>query len=109
MKKSLGDKGELFPQSVFIIGSYDEDGVPNAMNAAWAGECSRHEVCFNIGDHKTTANIVKKGAFTVAPANLANLVSADYFGIATGKLEKLLSKAHQGHAIVYTGFSVDVF
>lgn len=84
MKKSLGDMGELFPQSVFIIASYDEDGVPNAMNAAWAGECTRHEICFNIGDHKTTANIVKKGAFTVAPADLANVVSADYFGIATG-------------------------
>ena len=84
MKKSLGDAGELFPQSVFIIASYDENGVPNAMNAAWAGECSRHEICFNIGSHKTTANIVKKGAFTVAPANMANVVSADYFGIATG-------------------------
>ena len=83
-KKSLGNAGELFPQSVFIIASYDENGVPNAMNAAWAGECSRHEICFNIGDHKTTANIVKKGAFTVAPANKANVVSADYFGIATG-------------------------
>ncbi len=84
MKKSLGDAGELFPQSVFIIGSYDENGVPNAMNAAWAGECSRHEICFNIGDHKTTENIVKKGAFTVAPADRAHVVSADYFGIATG-------------------------
>ena len=84
MKKSLGSVGELFPQSVFIIASYDENGVPNAMNAAWAGECTRHEVCFNIGNHKTTANIVKKGAFTVAPANRANLVSADYFGIASG-------------------------
>ena len=84
MKRSLGNAGELFPQSVFIIASYDEDGVPNAMNAAWAGECSRHEVCFNIGDHKTTANIVRKGAFTVAPADAANVVTADYFGIATG-------------------------
>ena len=55
--KNFGDAGELFPQSVFIIASYDENGVPNAMNAAWAGECSRHEICFNIGDHKTTANI----------------------------------------------------
>ncbi len=85
MKKSLGNAGELFPQSVFIIASYDEDGVPNAMNAAWAGECTRHEICFNIGDHKTTENIVKKGAFTVAPADVANVVTADYFGIATGK------------------------
>ena len=84
MKKSFGNAGELFPQSVFIIASYDEDGVPNAMNAAWAGECTRHEICFNIGDHKTTANIIKKGAFTVAPADRANVVSADYFGIATG-------------------------
>ena len=85
MKRSLGNAGELFPQSVFIIASYGEDGTPNAMNAAWAGECSRHEICFNIGDHKTTENIVKRGAFTVAPANAANVVTADYFGIATGK------------------------
>lgn len=84
MKRSLGDAGELFPQSVFIIASYDEDGVPNAMNAAWAGECTRREVCFNIGDHKTTENIVRKGAFTVAPADADNVVTADYFGIATG-------------------------
>lgn len=84
MKKSLGAKGELFPQSVFIIATYDEGGTPNAMNAAWAGECGRDEVCFNIGGHKTTENIVKKGAFTVAPADRANVVSADYFGIATG-------------------------
>ena len=84
MKRSLGDAGELFPQSVFIIASYDESGVPNAMNAAWAGECTRHEICFNIGDHKTTENIVRKGAFTVAPADADNVVTADYFGIATG-------------------------
>ena len=84
MKRSLGDAGEVFPQSVFIIASYDEDGVPNAMNAAWAGECTRHEICFNIGDHKTTENIVRKGAFTVAPADADNVVTADYFGIATG-------------------------
>ena len=87
--KNLGSEGELFPQSVFIIASYGEDGTPNAMNAAWAGECSRHEVCFNIGDHKTTANIVKKGAFTVSPADAAHVVEADYFGIATGnKVDK---------------------
>ena len=58
MKKDLGVAGELFPQSVFIVASYDEDGVPNAMNVAWAGECTRHEVAINIGDHKTTENIL---------------------------------------------------
>lgn len=83
--RNLGSEGELFPQSVFIIASYGEDGTPNAMNAAWAGECSRHEICFNIGDHKTMANIVRRGAFTVSPADAAHVVEADYFGIATGK------------------------
>ena len=84
-KKDLGSAGELFPQSVFIVGSYAEDGTPNAMNVAWGGECSRHEVCINIGDHKTTENIIAKGAFTVAPADVAHVKEADYFGIATGR------------------------
>lgn len=101
-KKNLGSEGELFPQSVFIIASYDENGVPNAMNAAWAGECSRKEVCFNIGDHKTTANIVAKGAFTVAPADAAHVVEADYFGIATGN--KVDKAAASGMTFVKSDF-----
>lgn len=84
-KRSLGSAGELFPQSVFIVGSYDENGVANAMNVAWGGECTRHEICINIGDHKTTENILAKGAFTVAPADAAHVVEADYFGIASGR------------------------
>ncbi|MBQ9001767.1 MAG: flavin reductase [Eggerthellaceae bacterium] len=85
VKKNLGSAGELFPQSVFIVGSYGEDGTANAMNVAWGGECMRHEVCVNIGDHKTTENIVARGAFTVAPADAAHVAEADYFGIATGR------------------------
>lgn len=85
MKKNLGVAGELFPQSVFIVGSYDEQGVPNAMNVAWAGECTRNQICINIGDHKTTENILARGAFTVAPADAAHVVESDYFGMATGR------------------------
>ena len=44
MKKNLGVAGELFPQSVFIVASYGEDGTPNAMNVAWGGECTRTQV-----------------------------------------------------------------
>jgi len=88
-KKNLGSEGELFPQSVFIIASYGADGTPNAMNAAWAGECESDQICFNLGDHKTTVNIIERGAFTVAPADAAHVVEADYFGIATGfKVDK---------------------
>lgn len=85
MKKDLGSKGELFPQSVFIVASYSKDGIPNAMNVAWGGECTRDEIAINIGDHQTTDNILEKGAFTVAPADAAHVVEADYFGIATGR------------------------
>lgn len=31
-----GNKSVITPEAVFIIGTYDEQGVPNAMNAAWA-------------------------------------------------------------------------
>ena len=85
MKKNLGSAGELFPQSVFIVASYAEDGTPNAMNVAWGGECTRNEICINIGDHQTTDNIIAKGAFTVAPADAAHVIEADYFGMATGR------------------------
>ena len=37
MKKNLGAAPMLFPQPVLIIGTYDEEGKANAMNAAWGG------------------------------------------------------------------------
>lgn len=32
---NFGSKPFLYPMPVLIIGTYDESGVPNAMNAAW--------------------------------------------------------------------------
>ena len=37
MRKNLGAKPFTYPQPVFIIAAYDENGLPNAMNAAWGG------------------------------------------------------------------------
>ena len=37
MKKNLGADTLVFPTPVFIIGTYNEDGTPNAMNSAWVG------------------------------------------------------------------------
>ena len=34
---SLGSKTLLYPMPVLIIGTYNDDGTPNAMNAAWGG------------------------------------------------------------------------
>ena len=36
-RKNLGPQPMLYPQPVLIIATYDENGKPNAMNAAWGG------------------------------------------------------------------------
>jgi flavin reductase (DIM6/NTAB) family NADH-FMN oxidoreductase RutF len=59
---------------------------------------TRHEIAINIGNHKTTANILARQAFTVAPADLAHVVEADYFGIAKG--EKVDKAAASGLTFV---------
>ena len=85
MKKDLGPRGEQFPQLVMIIGSYDEKGVPAAMNAAWVTMVSKDKVEINVSSHQSTDNILARRAFTVAPADLAHLVPADYVGIESGR------------------------
>jgi flavin reductase (DIM6/NTAB) family NADH-FMN oxidoreductase RutF len=37
MKKSLGAQMLVFPTPTWIVGTYDKDGRPNAMAAAWGG------------------------------------------------------------------------
>lgn len=88
MRKSFGAKPILYPMPVLIIGTYDENGHPDAMNAAWGGisEETRISICISE-DHKTTKNILKTGAFTVSVADVENIVAADYVGIASGNTE----------------------
>lgn len=94
MRKNFGAKPLLYPQPVFIIGTYGEDGTPNAMNAAWGGISEENEITICISaEHKTTQNILLRGAFTVSMADVNNVVACDYVGIASGnnesnKLEK---------------------
>ncbi len=94
MRKNFGPKPWLYPQPVFIIGTYNEDGSPNAMNAAWGGISEEAEITMCISpEHKTTANILARKAFTVSMADADHVVECDYVGIASGndvsdKLEK---------------------
>ena len=69
---------------VLIIGTYDENGTPNAMNAAWGGIYDTNQVMVCLaGDHKTTKNIKKTGAFTVSFATAKTVTSCDYVGIVS--------------------------
>ena len=69
---------------VLIVGTYDENGVPNAMNAAWGGVYDTNQVMVCLADdHKTTGNIRKAGAFTVSFATARTVASCDYVGIVS--------------------------
>ena len=84
MRKNFGAKPILYPQPVFIIGSYDENGVPNAMNAAWGGISEENEISMCLSpDHKTVKNILARGAFTVSMADAEHMVACDYVGIVS--------------------------
>ena len=94
MRKNFGAKPWTYPQPVFILATYGEDGTPDAMNAAWGGISDDKELsmCISAG-HKTTANILARKAFTVSMATAAQMVACDYVGIESGnnvanKLEK---------------------
>ena len=56
-------KAVIVPEGVFIIGSYDENGVPNAMNAAWGITTDFKEITISLGEHKTTDNLAVRKAF----------------------------------------------
>ena len=85
MRKNFGAKPWTYPQPVFILASYGEDGTPDAMNAAWGGisDDDQLSLCISAG-HKTTANILARGAFTVSMATADQLVPCDYVGIVSG-------------------------
>ena len=82
---NLGAKPYSYPQPVWIIATYDENGVPNAMNAAWGGisETNELSICLSPG-HKTCKNFALTGAFTVSMADAAHVAACDYVGMATG-------------------------
>lgn len=81
------------PEGVFIIGTYDGNGVPNAMNAAWGQQSDYGQITLFLGHHKTTENIEKTHAFTVAFATVDTLVVSDYFGMETGSRVNKIEKA----------------
>lgn len=85
MRKNFGAKPILYPQPVFIIASYGEDGTPDAMNAAWGGLCESNEIALCLSaEHKTVENILKRKAFTVSMATADTVVPCDFVGLVSG-------------------------
>lgn len=83
--KNFGSKAWVLPQPVLIIGTYNKEGVANAMNAAWGGQWDMHEIMISMGSHATTENLNINGEFTVAFATAETMVAADFVGIVSAK------------------------
>lgn len=95
MRKNFGAKPIFYPMPVFIIASYDENGIPDAMNAAWGGICESNQISLCLrAKHKTIKNILARKAFTVSMATVDTLASCDYVGLVSGNdVENKLERA----------------
>lgn len=85
MRKDFGAKPLTYPQPVFIIAAYDENGTPDAMNAAWGGISEGNEISMCLSaNHKTVRNILARKAFTVSMADADHTAACDYVGLVSG-------------------------
>ena len=88
MKRSLGAKTLAQPTPLWIVGSYDNDGKPNAMAAAWGGICCSNPPCVAVSlraERHSYESILTRRAFTISVPSAKYAAEADYFGIASGK------------------------
>ena len=85
MRKEFAVKPIALPQPVFIIGTYDKDGTPNAMNAAWGCHNEMDQMMFALAKgHKTVKNLLETKAFTVSMGTVEQLAACDYVGLVSG-------------------------
>ena len=88
MKKSLGARTIAIPTPAWVVGSYNKEGVPNIMTAAWAGICCSKPPCIYVSLRKATytyGNLMERKAFTVSIPSEDYVKKVDYIGLASGR------------------------
>ncbi len=94
--KEFKPRAWLLPQPVIIIGTYNSDGTPNAMNAAWCGQWDSDQIMISMGSHATTENLNRCPDFSVAFATEKSMTAADFVGIVSAK--------NDPHKMIKTGW-----
>ena len=90
MKKDIGAKTLLLPTPVLVVATYDSNGKPNAMTAAWGGICCSDPPCVTISLRKATytySSLMETQAYTINITGEKYAKEADYFGSASGRNE----------------------
>lgn len=96
---NFGQRAGISPTPMLLIGTYNEDGTPNAMVATWCVTATWEVVELNLyKSRKTTDNIMKRKAFTVSCVTRECLDKCDYLGTVSGR--KVPDKVER------TGFTV---
>ncbi len=88
MHKSIGPQTLAFPTPTWIVGSYDPEGRPNGMAAAWGGICCGDPPCVAVSLRKATytyASLMVRRAFTISVPSESQVQQADYFGVTSGR------------------------
>jgi len=88
MKRSLGARTLAFTTPVWVIGTYDAEGRPNAMTASWAGICCSRPPCVNVSLRKATYTygcLMQRKAFTVSVPPRRYVKEVDFLGLASGR------------------------
>lgn len=77
----------ILPLPTLLVGTYNEDGTPNAMAAAWTAPCSQKPVCVGFAvrhSRKTWQNVQLTQAFTLNVPKASQAASVDFLGIVSG-------------------------
>ncbi|GFE60562.1 flavin reductase family protein [Geobacter sp. AOG2] len=88
MKQSVGAKTLATPTPVWLVGTYDEGGVPNIMTAAWGGICCSQPPCLAVSLRRATysyAAIEARRAFTISIPARTQAAQTDYVGTVSGR------------------------
>ena len=90
-KVSVPVNNDICPQTLFVYGTYKEDGQPNFGLFCWFSYCWLDQlgvICAVGGSKRTLANIRRNGVFSANLVVEDNLPLADYFGTADGREEE---------------------
>lgn len=88
MFQSLGAKPFILPTPLFLVGTYDQNGQPNVMTAAWGGICASQPPCVGVSVRKarwTYAAIQERKSFTVNIPSRALAAQTDFAGMHSGR------------------------
>jgi len=88
MKRSLGPQSILFPTPTIVVCTYDPEGRPNMMTAAWAGVACSSPAMVTVSLREATyshGNIAMRKAFTVGIPSEDQWRETDHVGIVSGR------------------------